>query len=116
MQATTEPPKYPSSSKKSKDWNKVEKEIEKEEAEEAPEGEAGLNALFQKIYAGGTDTVKRAMNKSFVSHFYKNFHCFCLFNTGSIINQKVMKKKNMTWAAWKIYEIIWKLIEIAENA
>ncbi|XP_011308833.1 suppressor of G2 allele of SKP1 homolog, partial [Fopius arisanus] len=59
-----EPPKYPSSSKKSKDWDRVEKEIEKEE-EEKPQGEAAVNALFQKIYGSGSDEVRRAMNKSF---------------------------------------------------
>lgn len=62
-----QPPKYPSSCKKTKDWNKVEKEIEKQEADEKPESEDALNALFQKIYGTGSDDVRRAMNKSFVS-------------------------------------------------
>ncbi|KZC10709.1 Suppressor of G2 allele of SKP1 like protein [Dufourea novaeangliae] len=65
LQAGNHPPKYPSSSKKSPDWNKVEKEIEKQEAEEKPTGEAALNALFQQIYGSGSDEVRRAMNKSF---------------------------------------------------
>lgn len=65
LQASSQPPKYPSSSKKSRDWNKVEKEIEKQVAEEKPEGEAALNALLQQIYGSGSDEVKRAMNKSF---------------------------------------------------
>lgn len=60
-----QPPKYPSSCKKSKDWDKVEKELEKQEAEEKPEGEDALNALFQQIYGKGSDDVRRAMNKSF---------------------------------------------------
>ncbi|EZA62684.1 hypothetical protein DMN91_007596 [Ooceraea biroi] len=66
LQASEQPPRYPSSSKKCKDWNKVEKEIEKQEAAEMPEGEAAVNALFQKIYGNGSDEVRRAMNKSFI--------------------------------------------------
>lgn len=60
-------PVYPSSSSKKKDWDKIESEIKKEEAEEKPEGEAALNQLFQKIYSEGSDEIRRAMNKSFVS-------------------------------------------------
>lgn len=67
LEAKQEPPKYPSSSKKTKDWDKLEKEIEKEEEQEKPEGDAALNGLFQKIYGTATDDVRRAMNKSFVS-------------------------------------------------
>ena len=37
------PPSYPSSSKKAKDWNKLEVEIKNEEKEEKPEGDAALN-------------------------------------------------------------------------
>ncbi|CAF0912348.1 unnamed protein product [Adineta steineri] len=59
------PPSYPSSSKKAKDWDKLEVEIKKEEKEEKPEGDAALNHLFQQIYRDGTDEQKRAMNKSF---------------------------------------------------
>lgn len=70
LQAGNQPPKYPSSSKKARDWDKVEKEIEKQEAEEKPESEAALNELFQKIYGSGSDEVRRAMNKSFVSFIH----------------------------------------------
>jgi len=58
-------PVYPSSAPKKRDWDKIEVNIKKEEAEEKPEGEAALNQLFQKIYSEGSDEVRRAMNKSF---------------------------------------------------
>jgi hypothetical protein len=38
------PPTYPSSSKKAKDWYKLEVEIKKEEKEEKLEGDAALNS------------------------------------------------------------------------
>lgn len=47
---------------KAKNWDNIVKETENEKEE----GDAALNALFQKIYAEGSDDVKRAMNKSFL--------------------------------------------------
>ncbi len=55
--------KYPSSS--GRDWNKIGAEIEKDLEEDKAEGEQALNQMFQKIYADGSDDLKRAMNKSF---------------------------------------------------
>ncbi|XP_032878192.1 protein SGT1 homolog isoform X1 [Amblyraja radiata] len=60
-----QPQPYPSSSQNTKNWDKLVTEIKKEENDEKPEGDAALNQLFQKIYADGSDEVKRAMNKSF---------------------------------------------------
>ncbi len=59
--------KYPTSSHHSRDWDKLVAEVKKEEKEEKPEGDAALNGLFQQIYADGSDEIKKAMNKSFVS-------------------------------------------------
>lgn len=59
------PPSYPTS--KGTDFLALEKEIKKEEEQEKPEGDEALNKLFQDIYGKGSDEVKRAMNKSYVS-------------------------------------------------
>ncbi|XP_022654087.1 protein SGT1 homolog [Varroa jacobsoni] len=59
-------PRYPSSCTKAHDWDKLEKEIERMEKEEKPEGEQAVNELFKKIYQDGDDEVRKAMNKSFV--------------------------------------------------
>lgn len=58
--------KYPTSRHVDKDWDKLEKEFQKELEAEKPEGEAALNQLFQQIYGDGSDEVRKAMNKSFV--------------------------------------------------
>lgn len=63
--AAAVPPSYPSSSKKAKDWDKIEVEIKNEEKDEPVEGDAALNKLFQQIYKDGTDDQKKAMVKSF---------------------------------------------------
>ncbi|XP_058792845.1 protein SGT1 homolog isoform X2 [Phymastichus coffea] len=93
-----QPPKYPSSSKKTKDWNKVEKEIEKQEAEEKPEGEDALNSLFQQIYGKGSDEVRRAMNKS----FQESGGTVLSTNWSEVGNQTVERKPpdGLEWKSW----------------
>ncbi len=61
--------KYPSSSHYTRDWDKVVANVKKEEKDEKVEGDAALNKLFQQIYGDGSDEVRRAMNKSFVSQY-----------------------------------------------
>ena len=59
--------KYPSSSHYTRDWDKIERDITEEEKKEKLDGDAAVNQLFQQIYGSGSDEVKKAMNKSFVS-------------------------------------------------
>jgi suppressor of G2 allele of SKP1 len=58
---------YPSSTiKPSKDWDRIEAEVKKEEKDEKLEGDAALNKLFRDIYSSADEDTRRAMNKSFV--------------------------------------------------
>ena len=58
-------PEYPSSNKKHKNWDKIEKELEQELKKEKPEGEAALNELFKEIYGNADEDTRRAMIKSY---------------------------------------------------
>jgi suppressor of G2 allele of SKP1 len=53
--STDKPMAYPTSSKVKRDWTSVDKEVQKMEEEEKPEGDAALNKLFQQIYKNGTE-------------------------------------------------------------
>ncbi|PNW75124.1 hypothetical protein CHLRE_12g513600v5 [Chlamydomonas reinhardtii] len=63
---TEAPRTYPTSTKKQKDWSKVESELN--ELEQKGELDMGdpLNNFFKKIFAQGDEDTRRAMMKSFV--------------------------------------------------
>lgn len=58
---TTIPRPYAST----KDWNKIEADIKKEEEEETGVGDEALNKLFKQIYGNADDDTRRAMVKSY---------------------------------------------------
>lgn len=58
-------PSYPSSNKKAKNWDQLNKQYGDEFEAEKPEGEAALNKLFQQIFKGADENTKKAMMKSF---------------------------------------------------
>lgn len=100
LQAGNQPPKYPTSCKKPRDWDKVGKEIEKQEAEEKLEGEDALNTLFQQIYGKSSDEVRRAMNKS----FQESGGTVLSTNWSEVGKRKVERKPpdGMEWKPWNV--------------
>ncbi|KDR16057.1 protein SGT1 homolog [Zootermopsis nevadensis] len=93
------PPKYPSSAPKATDWDRIVGDITKQEGDEKPEGDAALNALFQKIYSQGSDEVKRAMNKS----FQESGGTVLSTNWNEVAREKVEVKApdGMEWHKWE---------------
>ncbi|KAK7380390.1 hypothetical protein VNO78_32900 [Psophocarpus tetragonolobus] len=61
----TQRPSYPSS-KSTKDWDKLEAQVKKEEKDEKLDGDAALNKFFREIYQDADEDTRRAMKKSFV--------------------------------------------------
>ena len=59
-------PAYPSS-KKVKDWDKLEAEVKKQEKDEKLEGDAALDKSLREMYSNADEDMRRAMSKSFVS-------------------------------------------------
>ncbi|KAE9606550.1 putative SGS domain, HSP20-like chaperone, tetratricopeptide-like helical domain-containing protein [Lupinus albus] len=62
----SERPTYPSSKPRTRDWDKLEAEVKKEEKEEKLDGDAALNKLFRDIYQSADEDMRRAMSKSFL--------------------------------------------------
>jgi len=91
------PPSYPTS-KPGKDWTAIEREMKEQEAKEKPQGEEALNKLFQEIYGKGDDSVKRAMNKSYM----ESGGTVLSTNWGEIGKDRVEVKPpdGMEWKKW----------------
>jgi suppressor of G2 allele of SKP1 len=58
-------PAYPSSSKVKRDFNAIDKELDKMLSKEGGEGDSALNGLFKQIYERSDENTKRAMIKSY---------------------------------------------------
>ena len=58
-------PAYPSSAKVKKDFNAIDKELDRVLAKEGGEGDAALNTLFKQIYERSDENTRRAMIKSY---------------------------------------------------
>ena len=57
---------YPSPKPRTKDWDKLEAQVKKEEKEEKLDGDAALSKLFRDIYQNADEDMRRAMSKSFL--------------------------------------------------
>lgn len=60
-----DPRRFPSSKGKSKDWEKLAKEVEEEEEQEL-DSDGKLQKLFQDIYKNADEDTRRAMYKSYI--------------------------------------------------
>jgi SGS domain/CS domain len=63
--AVKAPPKIPRPYVSDRNWDSIEKEIEKEEENEKPVGDEAMNKLFQQLYKNADEDTKRAMIKSY---------------------------------------------------
>ena len=58
-------PSYPSSAKVKRDFNAIDKELDKVLSKEGGEGDSALNSLFKQIYERSDENTRRAMIKSY---------------------------------------------------
>jgi hypothetical protein len=58
-------PSYPSSAKVKRDFNAIDKELDKMLSKEGAEGDSALNGLFKQIYERSDENTRRAMIKSY---------------------------------------------------
>ena len=58
-------PAYPSSAKVKRDFNAIDKELDKVLSKDGAEGDSALNGLFKQIYERSDEATRRAMIKSY---------------------------------------------------
>ncbi|CAH1403852.1 unnamed protein product [Nezara viridula] len=85
----------PLTKKTERNWDKFVSQLE----DDKQEGEAVLNALFQKIYSEGSDEVKKAMNKSFLESGGTELNT----NWDAVSKGRVTIKppEGMEWRTWE---------------
>ena len=86
-----------------KDWDSIERELERQEEEEGnkPQGDEAMNKLFQQIYANADEDTRRAMIKS-----YQTSGGTVLSTNWKEVSEKDYEKertapKGMEWKTWE---------------
>jgi tetratricopeptide (TPR) repeat protein len=84
-----------------RDWDAIEKDLEKQEKQEKPEGDEALNALFKQIYSNADEATRRAMVKS-----YQTSGGTVLSTNWDEVGKKDYEKertapKGMEWKNWE---------------
>jgi suppressor of G2 allele of SKP1 len=84
-----------------RDWDAIERDLKNQEAQEKPEGEEAMNALFRQIYAKADEDTRRAMIKS-----YQTSGGTVLSTNWNEVKEKDYEKereapKGMEWKTWE---------------